>query len=209
MELLLLLHLNIKGKMRDRKLFSALAFVILGMGFAQTNTNTTKKESVVIKKADSKINGSSTKFFIKGKVTQTWSYCGGAAPTEEILEQCERPQPYNGKVFFLRKGKVNSISEPVVLSFTVNASGTFSFQLPSGVYSIFQEPQLKPFNKKEYPLGSYTNEEIECLKKWWMQPYYVLEIKEKDITNLKFEFHHECFAINDIPCLQYIGPMPP
>ena len=105
MELLLLLHLTIKGKMTYRKLFSALAFVFLGMGFAQTNK--TKKESVIIKKADSKINGSSTKFLIKGKVTQTWSYCGGAAPTEEILEQCARPQPYNGKVFFLRKGKVN------------------------------------------------------------------------------------------------------
>lgn len=192
-----------------RKVFIVMTCIFIGIGFAQTKKNITKKELVVIKKEGCSVKASLQTFTINGKVTQTWAYCNGAAPNEGMLEEAARPKPYNGKIFFLRKGKVNSIKEPVILSFTVNASGTFSFQLPAGIYSFFQEPQLKSFNKKDYALGSYTNEEIECLKKWWVQPYYILEIKDKDITNLKFEFHHQCFSLNDIPCLQYTGPMPP
>jgi hypothetical protein len=198
MEFVFLVHLYLKFEMKNyRLLFVVLAISCLGL-FGQKTKKQIGSTTPVLKKIS-----------ISGVVMQTSSYCGGAEMPPELFEEYSKPRPYNGKVFYIRKGKVNSINEPVVLSFTVNASGTFSFQLPAGIYSIFQEPQLKPFNKKEYPLGSYTSEEIECLKKWWLKPYFVLEIKEKDITNLNFNFHHECFAINDIPCLQYYGPMPP
>ena len=49
----------------------------------------------------------------------------------------------------------------------------------------------------------------KCLKAWWAKPYYLLEVKDKDISDLNFTFHHRCFVPGDIPCINYIGPMPP
>ena len=75
-----------------------------------------------------------------------------------------KPRPYNGKVFYIRKGKVNTTKESVVLSFTVNASGKFSFQLPPGIYSIINKPQVKVLNLKEYQNKRFTKADADCLK---------------------------------------------
>jgi hypothetical protein len=146
---------------------------------------------------------------ISGKVMQTSSYCGGAEMPPEMLEEYSKPYPYNGKVFYIRKGKINSTKAAVVLSFTVNALGKFLYQLPPGIYSIIQESQFKALNLKDYQNNGFTKEDADCLKKWWLKPYYILEVKDKDISNLHFEFHHPCFVSGDIPCVQYDGPMPP
>ncbi|MCC6371738.1 MAG: hypothetical protein IT236_12085, partial [Bacteroidia bacterium] len=46
-------------------------------------------------------------------------------------------------------------------------------------------------------------------KEWWSKAYFVLEIKDKNIDGLEFNFHHKCFIEGDVPCLNYTGPMPP
>ena len=186
----------------------AIACIFCSVGFAQTNKKAINKLDGN-EKGISKSNGAIKNIVVKGKVTQTWSYCGGAAPSEEMLEEARRPRPYEGKVFYIRKGKINSLKEPMILSFTVSAAGTFSFQLPAGVYSIIQDTQLKALNFNDYNVDANKYADKDCLKKWWAQAYYVLEIKDKNITNLNFEFHHACFVDSDIPCLQYVGPMPP
>jgi hypothetical protein len=149
------------------------------------------------------------KFIVSGKVTQISSYCGGAQPSPEILAGYEAPSPYAGKTFYIRKGKINTTKQPVILSFKADANGKFSIELPPGTYSIIQEPQIKKINPNEYNIEGSISADADCLKKWWEKPYYILEIKEKNITGLHFEFHHPCFISADIPCLQYIGPLPP
>ena len=146
---------------------------------------------------------------ISGKVTQTSSYCGGAAPSEEMLRQYEQPTPYAGKVFYVRKGNTNDLKQPVVLKFKSDSSGKFSFRLAPGVYSIIQEEQVKALNLKKYVSNSEVSVDQTCLKTWWKKPYQVLVIKDKEVKDLNFNFYHPCFISGDIPCMTYTGPMPP
>jgi hypothetical protein len=148
-------------------------------------------------------------FNISGKVTQTSAYCGGAEPTEEMMNEYRKEKPYAGKTFYVRKGNTNTTKEKVILSFKANENGKFSFQLPPGTYSIIQEAQVKEINPKSYNKKGSLQADATCLKNWWLKPYYILEIKDKDVTGLHFKFHHPCFISDDIPCIQYTGPMPP
>ena len=174
---------------------------------AQVNQQKVDKNATVKKSATEQ----SVLFTISGKVTKTRSYCGGRRPTEEKLDEIEKPRPYVGKKFHLRKGNSNSIASPVVFSFTTNDSGVFSFELPPGLYAIIQNAQVKEIDMKDYQTNEYIHADEKCLRQWWPIPYYVLEVKDKSITDLKFTFHHECtWGVRiDIPCLHYSGPMPP
>ena len=148
-------------------------------------------------------------FNVSGKVTHTSAYCGGAAPTEEMMNEYRKDKPYAGKIFYVRKGNTNTLKAKIILSFKADADGKFSFQLPPGIYSIIQEPQVKEMNMKNYNKKGSLQADASCLKNWWLKPYYILEIKDKDVTGLHFKFHHPCFVSDDIPCIRYTGPMPP
>lgn len=191
MEFVLLLHPYIK-KMARLKIVLLFAWLISSFCFAQTNKK--KAENV---------------FTISGKVSQTFAYCGGSAPSKEMLDDLKKAQPYAGKFFYVRKGSVNTLKQRVILSFKADTNGNFSFQLPPGIYSIIQQEQLNKINEKEYNKKGYIQTDMKCLKDWWVKPYYVLEIKDKNVTDLHFKFYHPCFVPTDIPCMQYIGPMPP
>lgn len=148
-------------------------------------------------------------FNISGKVTQTSTYCGGAEPSEEILAEYSKAKPYNGKTFYVRKGNTNTLKGKIILSFKADENGKFSFQLPPGIYSIIQETQVKEIKTMDYKKNGSLPADPICLKNWWVKPYYILEIKDKDVIDLHFKFHHPCFVSGDIPCIQYTGPMPP
>lgn len=146
---------------------------------------------------------------VTGKLMQTHSYCGGMAPTPEMEANYRKPVPYTGKVFYVRKGNVNSTKAEVITSFTVNESGDFSFQVTPGTYSIIQEKQLKALKDKDLVSTSTTQVDAKCLKEWWLKPYYLLEVKTENITIPDWSIHHPCFVSGDTPCISYTGPMPP
>lgn len=146
---------------------------------------------------------------VKGKLTQTSTYCGGARPTEEMLSEYSTPKPYANKVFYVRKGKVNSTKAEVITSFTTDANGEFSFQITPGTYSIIQEKQLKKLNSKDLKSDNYVKVDAKCMKAWWTKPFYLLEVKTENVTIPDWNIHHKCFVSGDIPCMNYEGPMPP
>jgi hypothetical protein len=146
---------------------------------------------------------------VKGKLMQTNSYCGGAKPSEEMLEQIQKPVPYANKVFYVRKGKVNSTKAEVIASFTTDVNGEFSFMITPGTYSIIQEKQLKALKSSDLQSKDHQVVDAKCMKEWWTKPYYVLEVKTESITIPEWSIHHPCFVKGDIPCMSYDGPMPP
>ncbi|MGZ4049516.1 MAG: carboxypeptidase-like regulatory domain-containing protein, partial [Bacteroidia bacterium] len=149
-----------------------------------------------------------TKRTISGKVTQTRSYCGGAAPSEEMLKDASTPQIYAQKKFYIRKGSLNTTKKGIELSFTSDDNGAFSFQLAPGTYSIIVEEQVNAINVKKYTTSNLSVDK-KCLNDWWKKPYYLLVVTDKNITDLNFNFYHKCFVPDDIPCVEYTGPMPP
>ena len=146
-------------------------------------------------------------FTVSGKVTQTFPYCGGAAPSKELLEKLAKPVAYAGKKFFIREGKTNSINAKILESFSTGKDGEFSIRLAPGIYSIILEEQLKLI-KAEDLTKEFIEVDEKCLEEWWSKPYYLLEVKNYDINDLNFNFFHRCFILNDIPCINYNGPQP-
>ncbi|MGZ4035365.1 MAG: OstA-like protein, partial [Bacteroidia bacterium] len=156
----------------------------------------------------SEVEKAGTKRTISGKVTQTRSYCGGAAPSEEMLKDASTPQIYAQKKFYIRKGSLNTTKKGIELSFTSDDNGAFSFQLAPGTYSIIVEEQVNAINVKKYTTSNLSVDK-KCLNDWWKKPYYLLVVTDKNITDLNFNFYHKCFVPDDIPCVEYTGPMPP
>jgi hypothetical protein len=147
---------------------------------------------------------------VKGKLMQTNSYCGGVEPSQEVLDNIQKPVPYPDKVFYVRKGKVNSTKAEVITSFTTDVNGEFSFQITPGTYSIIQAKQLKALKSSELTSKDKTRVvDAKCMKEWWAKPYYLLEVKTENITIPEWSIHHPCFVQGDIPCISYDGPMPP
>lgn len=144
---------------------------------------------------------------IIGSVQQSFSYCGGAKPTQEIIDNFAKLQPFKNKTFFIKKGKINSINNKIVAKFTTDSLGNFSIKLPKGTYSILVEEQIKEIKAEDYNTKFQTINN-ECLQKWWKKPYYLLIVKKKNIP-LKFIFNHRCYINSDIPCITYIGPRHP
>ena len=146
-------------------------------------------------------------YAIKGTVQQTSPYCGGAKPTQEIIENLAIPKPFANKLFYIRQGKKNNTRNKILKKFTTDSNGNFSFKLPKGVYSIIVEEQLQPIKSKDY-INRFQTVDDSCLQAWWQKPYYVL-IVQKNNKPLLFTFHHRCYINNDIPCITYTGPKHP
>ena len=148
-------------------------------------------------------------YLITGTVEQVFQYCGGARPTEEMLDKLRKPVAYPGKKFFVRRGSVNSLKSKIIRSIISDSLGNFSVRLPAGVYSFITEEQVNALNPKDYEKENIQADN-SCLKEWWEKPYYVLRIKNGGLKKkLNFSFQHRCFISVDIPCLNYTGPMPP
>lgn len=161
------------------------------------------------KKHSSKQKDHIKTYTISGKVTISYSHCGGAMLTEERMKEISQPSPYNGKVFHIRQGAINDLNKPIVTSFTVDANGNFEIKLPKGTYSIIQQEQVQQLDSSKYQSSKYYIVDKPCLQKWWSSPYYLLEVNSKNIKDLAFHFHRRCFIEGDVPCIDYDGPLPP
>lgn len=147
-------------------------------------------------------------YIVSGTVQQTFSYCGGARPSQAMLDKLAMPKTYPDKKFYVRKGNANNSNAKIVTTFITDSAGGFSIRLKPGIYSIIVEEQLHPIKPNEY-INENQQMDSKCLDEWWAKPYYLLEVKNKNINDLNFVFHHRCFISNDIPCITYQGPLPP
>ena len=144
---------------------------------------------------------------VSGTVSRIPSFCGGKHPPDRV----DRPiasVPYPNKKFHVIKGSTNTRSREIVLSFTSDSEGRFSFRVPPGVYSILVDEQAQPADASRYE-SRFVKMDASCFAAWWAKPYYDLPAGDSNVEDLKFEFEQRCFIDSDIPCLRYEGPLPP
>lgn len=177
----------------------ALGILMLGLGFTiATSLQKTNKPRI---------------FKVSGKIVRTGSYCGGAAPTQEIMDEINTPKPCARQKLYVRRGKMNDLTGKIILVFTSDSVGNFSFSLPSGVYSIVNEKKKdRKFVKsilKQYTAESknYQATDKKCLDEWLKTPDATLEIKEGSVNDFVITFHDECKW--HVPCTEYKGPFRP
>lgn len=146
------------------------------------------------------------------RVTQTAEYCGGAAPTDEMLAQLRTPMAFPGQKIYLRKGKENCLSKKAV-ELTADSTGFIFTHLEPGFYSVvgkdksgksYYNDLLKRFSKES---ESYGKIDRECLKKWMQTPMMVIEVAEGK-NDFSVNFENRC-PWNSVPCVVYRGPFPP
>lgn len=152
-------------------------------------------------------------FMVTGKVTQSSSYCGGARPTDEMLNSITAPRPMVGTTYYVRKGTTNDVTQEIVMTFSTGTDGSFSFKLPPGDYIIIDANRLdssyvKSIAKKyEKPTASYTEAKKDCLNEWLKGGMFQFKIIDAPVSNIEWNINHSCWT--DDPCVHYTGPYPP
>ena len=61
-------------------------------------------------------------------------YCGGAAPSEELLNYLATERPSANSKFYIRKGNINKPGEEIYKVIHTDANGFFTTELPKGKY---------------------------------------------------------------------------
>jgi len=146
---------------------------------------------------------------ISGKVTTAGSYCGGVAPTEEMLQRVQARRPMSGFVIYVKKGTENRLTSPIIDSTYTNSNGEYSFELPKGEYVLIQKNQLDKAIFETYKTSKWIQVDTECMKSWWKKGLATIKVENENIDSLNFHFQKRCFVPEAIPCLRYTGPYPP
>ena len=189
---------------RIKKILPLLLLLLFGI----VSGCSAQKKSSKKQKAKSETKTVVKKVTVSGNVTQTNAYCGGARPSDEMLAELAIPRSFPNKKFHVIKGETNTASREILLSFTSDSVGNFSFQIVPGTYAIIVDVQAQAPDSKKYT-SQYVKMDSTCFKDWWSKPYYLLEVGNANIKGLNFQFNHRCFVQYDIPCLRYDGPLPP
>jgi hypothetical protein len=145
------------------------------------------------------------KFLVTGSIRQTVSYCGGAEPTQQILDSCNTPRAVPYAKLFVKLGKTNVGRAAVIETIKADAKGNFSVRLPPGSYCLVEEWKSKPF--KLPAISANKTVDSACLRNLYNTCDYELKITKKNISHVEIIFHRTC-SYNQ-PCISYRGPLPP
>lgn len=172
-----------------------------------TNTLTVAEEGNYIE-TYAKIGKS---YVVSGKISKTESYCGGAAPPQQLEDELRKEKPYPIKKLYVREGNINLNSKPLIVEFTSDENGAFSFGLSKGTYCIFEEYKKAPFDlnslRKNYEVVSQ-----QCVERLWQTCDKILVIDNDDVSDFDIKYDLKCFGerdYNNRPCIVYDGPLPP
>ncbi len=147
---------------------------------------------------------------IEGYVTQTADYCGGAAPSPEMLNKLGTPSPLSEKELFIRQSARNkpdrSGPAPIVAKVVTDAEGKFSIRLKSNTtYCFIEGWKTKPF---KVPANTqFTKWDAACLYEKYCLADYVIRVKKTGNEPVNINFHQPCFYRPY--CGTYSGPLPP
>jgi len=148
---------------------------------------------------------------ITGRVVESRQWCGGANPSDEILELLRKEAPVANKTFYVRGGSMNSPKQAVLLQFTTDKQGDFKISLPPGDYCIVEEikkdesgmPDVSKLNEELPESQKYQLAGPNCLQKWWMTCDYSLKVGKQNRKDVVIRFHRTC----NPPCILG-GPKP-
>ncbi len=138
---------------------------------------------------------------VSGTITATTPYCGGAAPTDDMLEQYRMPKPVPYKTIYICKaGNKKKIIKKVVST----TNGTFSVQLPVGKYDVFVAEKINAFTT---PVTDGVTYDVACLQEKYNTPDASFIVSKKIIN--KFKIEQQGYCAWNVPCGKFNGMYPP
>lgn len=140
------------------------------------------------------------------QVTQTSSYCGGAAPSEEILQELKKPSPFPRKMIYLKLGTKNTSKLPILDSAITDELGRVKFKIKKGSnYCVLESWKAWPYKKPE-PI-EFIQWDYTCLQQAYEKADLLLKAGASFKNTLQLNYHKSCFY-NPF-CGNYSGPLPP
>lgn len=125
-------------------------------------------------------------------------YCGGARPTEEMLEDAKKEKKYSDMEVMLVSAKNKMIKAKT------DAEGKLNVKVPYGTYKLFEAWR---YNKKT-PNGEDLKEFDEnCLKAEWEKSFMTVEFT-KTKTAQKSDGPIIMFCSPNAPCLRADNHIP-
>ncbi len=140
-------------------------------------------------------------------ITHYTPYCGGAAPTQEMLDN--RNHPMSNTSYNL----IN-LDTKEKTKVTTDALGVLHLDLGIGNYAIqelFKDCSFEEFKKQNITSSGMYQQDLgsDCYEQWWksyLGEFNVISMDEKQHLNMSES--ESCFTGNN-PCLMYTGPYPP
>lgn len=124
------------------------------------------------------------------KITYKEPYCGGARPSEEMLEKAQLAKPYAKKKVVL----VSDQGKTKVLKTDTN--GEIKTKLKAGTYKIYEAWRYTKKTANGMPLQNFDS---ECLKLEWQKEIFLIKVGDNISIELKNEIILSCpWAI---PCI--------
>lgn len=87
------------------------------------------------------------------KVMFTSDYCGGAYPSDEILEALKKPKPLKGEEIYIK----STSEDAKFISIKTNEDGEFSADLAEGDFLIFLKEKIEAKNCEEWSTKANGN----------------------------------------------------
>lgn len=142
---------------------------------------------------------------IKGHITETFSYCGGARPPAELLEELGTPKPMKNKTIFIKIGTSNKSSKRVYKKIITDDNGNFSVELIIGkTYCFLEDWKGKPLN---FPKDTVTVKwDHTCIIQRYKTADFILKVQASNNPVVTINFHQPC-AFHPI-CGSYSGYLP-
>lgn len=143
---------------------------------------------------------------ITAKITVTSDYCGGARPSDEMLEQLRTPKPAIRRAIYIKYGSVNTEKTRLIKKVLTDSNGMFTIQLKKGyTYQFLEEWQCQNFKIPQ--ATQWVKWDEKCFRERYATPNYVLNTKKSKQNLITFNYHQPCFY--NPYCGEYSGPLPP
>lgn len=130
----------------------------------------------------------------------TQSYCGGAAPTEGVLNNLKNKPPFAFKTIYVHKG------EKCIDSLKTDSLGSVAKKFRKGKYNLF----LPYKHFKTVPFGENKEFDMVCMEKEWKVADATLEVNCSSKVLVNRRIGHE-FCSWQYNCLKerHIPPLAP
>lgn len=159
-------------------------------------------------------NTSKKEALVEFHIMKKGVYCGGARPSEQMLMELEKTVPLGSIQFYIKTGTVNDPSAPAICSSITDEEGLAFVNLKPGDYLlVFEDKQdwsqytrwKEEFAIAKHPYGAM---DTLCLRNWIQTPEVVFHVHVDSTHRIEIVRPDKCFW-NNIPCIEYIGSIPP
>lgn len=125
---------------------------------------------------------------VKGTIMHTRTYCGGAAPSEDMIDKMKKEIPFANHNFVVKKTTTDVNSAPIFKDFTTDEKGNFSISLPKGNYSVFIQEKTQDYEKG---IMAQFGRSENC-KTWKNTADFTLNVSKKIKSVQTFKMHLTC-----------------